>query len=155
MPGEGIKEMSGPPTFRSIRTTGTNAGSPTGRRAAAAMFANGTSAPQVAAVLEVSTKAAYQWRRTWVAGGVEALGSKGRPGPPRRLNAAQVKRLEAKTGCRSGCGRLRRGPAVDAGPGGGADRCHVPPEAQPAGRVGATAPYGLEPAAAGAPGGRA
>src|SRR5437867_7704669 len=35
------------------------------RRAAAAMFANGTSAPQVAAVLEVSTKAAYQWRRTW------------------------------------------------------------------------------------------
>jgi hypothetical protein len=26
-----FKEMSGPPTFRSTRTTGTNAGSPTGR----------------------------------------------------------------------------------------------------------------------------
>jgi transposase len=57
------------------------------------MFADGMSAVQVAAVLEVSTKSAYAWRRAWVAGGEQALVSKGAPGPDRRLSDAQVQRL--------------------------------------------------------------
>jgi transposase len=60
------------------------------------MFAEGMAAPGVAAVLEVSTKAAYAWRRAWVAGGVGALASKGRPGPARRLSEEQVRRLEQR-----------------------------------------------------------
>jgi transposase len=64
------------------------------RRRAAAMFAKGTPAPEVAAVLEVSTKAAYVWRRAWLAGGVQALASKGPPGPDRSLSQAQVDQLE-------------------------------------------------------------
>lgn len=57
------------------------------------MFADGMSAVQVAAVLEVSTKSAYAWRRAWVAGGQEALASRGAPGPRRRLSQAQQQRL--------------------------------------------------------------
>jgi putative transposase len=57
------------------------------------MFADGMSAVQVAAVLEVSTKSAYAWRRAWAAGGEQALASKGAPGPDRRLSQAQVQRL--------------------------------------------------------------
>jgi transposase len=57
------------------------------------MFADGMSAVQVATVLEVSTKSAYAWRRAWVAGGEQALVSKGAPGPDRRLSDAQVQRL--------------------------------------------------------------
>jgi putative transposase len=57
------------------------------------MFADGMSAVQVAAVLEVSTKSAYAWRRVWAAGGEQALASKGAPGPDRRLSQAQVQRL--------------------------------------------------------------
>jgi transposase len=57
------------------------------------MFADGMSAVQVAAALEVSTKSAYAWRRAWVAGGVQALVSKGAPGPDPRLSQAQVQRL--------------------------------------------------------------
>jgi hypothetical protein len=71
------------------------------RRRAAAMFAEGMPAPEVAAVLEVSTKAAYAWRRDWLAGGVQALASKGPPGPQPTLLQAQVDRLER---------RLKRGP---------------------------------------------
>ncbi|MFI6078660.1 helix-turn-helix domain-containing protein, partial [Actinoplanes sp. NPDC051343] len=41
------------------------------RRQAAQLFALGRSAVEVAGLLEVSTKSAYQWRRVWVAGGVE------------------------------------------------------------------------------------
>lgn len=67
------------------------------------MFAAGMSAPRVAAVLEVSTKAAYQWRRVWKAGGVQALASKGAPGPARKLTDAQVRRLRRK---------LEEGPAA-------------------------------------------
>ena len=37
------------------------------------MFADGVSAPQVAAELEISTKSAYAWRRAWKAGGEQAL----------------------------------------------------------------------------------
>ena len=65
------------------------------RRRAAEMFAQSRTAPQVAAALEISTKAAYQWRRAWAAGGPDALASKGPPGPDRVLNPAQVARLLA------------------------------------------------------------
>jgi len=64
------------------------------RRRAAAMFAEGIPAPQVAATLEVSTKAAYAWRRAWATGGVQALASKGSPGPPPTLSPTQVDQLE-------------------------------------------------------------
>ena len=47
------------------------------RQQAAVLFAQGRSAVEVAAMLEVSTKSAYQWRRAWVVGGAEALESKG------------------------------------------------------------------------------
>jgi putative transposase len=57
------------------------------------MFADGMTAVQVAAALEVSTKSAYAWRRAWAAGGEQALASKGAPGPQRRLSDAQVRRL--------------------------------------------------------------
>jgi putative transposase len=63
------------------------------RREAARMFADGMTAVQVAAALEVSTKSAYAWRRAWAAGGEQALASKGAPGPQRRLFDAQVQRL--------------------------------------------------------------
>jgi putative transposase len=64
------------------------------RHQAAAMFAEGVPAAEVAAVLEVSTKAAYAWRRAWVAGGMQALASKGPPGPDRSLSDEQVEQLE-------------------------------------------------------------
>ena len=67
------------------------------------MFAGGATAPQVAAALEVSTKSAYEWRRAWTAGGVEALASKGPPGPDPVLSDAQLARLKQ---------RLERGPAA-------------------------------------------
>ena len=67
------------------------------------MFADGLGAIEVAAALEVSTKAAYTWRRAWVAGGADALASKGAPGPARKLSADQVARLAA---------RLDEGPAA-------------------------------------------
>jgi transposase len=50
---------------------------------------------EVAAALEISTKSAYQWRRRWIAGGLDALASKGPPGPERALTARQVARLLA------------------------------------------------------------
>jgi transposase len=65
------------------------------RLRAAGMFAEGVSAAEVAAALEVSTKSVYQWRRLWAAGGVDALASKGPPGPDRALTPAQVQRLLA------------------------------------------------------------
>jgi transposase len=67
------------------------------------MFAEGLSVSQVAVALEVSTKSAYQWRRAWVAGGHDALASKGPPGPDRALTRKQVARLLAA---------LQEGPAV-------------------------------------------
>ena len=51
---------------------------------------------QVARVLEVSTKSAYQWRRTWAAGGVAALVSKGAAGPDPKLSQAQLSRLKTQ-----------------------------------------------------------
>src|SRR5690349_11138357 len=73
------------------------------RRRAAQMFADGAPPSQVAAVLEVSVKSARLWRRAWTAGGVEALASKGPPGPDRVLSDAQLARLRA---------RLELGPAA-------------------------------------------
>ena len=60
------------------------------------MFAAGIDPRQVAAVLEVSTKSAYTWRRAWVAGGEAALASKGPSGPDRVLSEAQVATLVSK-----------------------------------------------------------
>jgi hypothetical protein len=42
--------------------------------------------------LEVSTKSAYQWRRVWVAGGAQALASKGVSGPDPKLSDEQLAR---------------------------------------------------------------
>lgn len=67
------------------------------------MFADGASAVEVAAVLEVSTKSAYEWRRAWAAGGVDALASKGPSGPDPALSDAQLARLRE---------RLEQGPAA-------------------------------------------
>lgn len=67
------------------------------------MFADGMTAVQVAAALEVSTKSAYAWRRAWVAGGPVGLASRGASGPRRRLSDDQMARLEL---------RLAEGPAA-------------------------------------------
>jgi transposase len=67
------------------------------------MFADGKSAVEVAGLLEVSTKSAYQWRRVWVAGGAQALASKGASGPDPKLSDEQLARLKA---------RLALGPAA-------------------------------------------
>jgi transposase len=56
------------------------------RQRAAQLFADGRSAIEVAGLLEVSTKSAYQWRRAWVAGGALALASKGPSGPDPKLS---------------------------------------------------------------------
>ncbi|MGW3467854.1 helix-turn-helix domain-containing protein [Saccharopolyspora sp. NPDC000995] len=73
------------------------------RRQAAEMFQAGASPPEVARSLEISEKSARAWRRAWTAGGVEALASKGRPGPKTKLNQQQIARLEQA---------LRDGPAA-------------------------------------------
>jgi putative transposase len=73
------------------------------RARAAELFVQGRSALEVAEVLEVSTKSAYQWRRAWIAGGVTALGSKGASGPDPKLCDAQLARLRE---------RLEQGPAA-------------------------------------------
>ena len=73
------------------------------RQRAALLFAQGRSAVEVAGLLEVSTKSAYQWRRDWIAGGVEALASRGPSGPAPRLSEEQLARLKA---------RLELGPAA-------------------------------------------
>ena len=73
------------------------------RRQAAELFAQGMRAVEVAGVLEVSTKSAYQWRRAWVTGGSAALTSKGASGPDPKLSDEQLARLEQ---------RLDEGPAA-------------------------------------------
>lgn len=64
------------------------------RRQAAALFASGVSALEVAAQLEISAKSARAWRRAWVAGGPAALSSKGPSGPVSRLSPQQLGELE-------------------------------------------------------------
>jgi transposase len=73
------------------------------RQRAAVLFAQGRSAVEVAGLLEVSTKSAYQWRRAWVAGGAQALASRGPAGPAPKLSDEQLARLKA---------RLELGPAA-------------------------------------------
>jgi transposase len=73
------------------------------RQRAAQLFADGRSAVEVAGLLEVSTKSAYQWRRAWAAGGAQALVSKGPSGPESKLSDEQLSRLKA---------RLELGPAA-------------------------------------------
>jgi putative transposase len=73
------------------------------RQEAAALFAAGVSAVEVAARLEVSPKSAYTWRRAWVAGGAQALASKGSGGAASKLSKQQVLRLQQ---------RLEAGPAA-------------------------------------------
>jgi len=64
------------------------------RMQAAEMFAADIPAGQVAARLEVSEKSAYTWRRAWLAGGDDALRSKGPSGQTSRLSDKQLARLE-------------------------------------------------------------
>src|SRR5277367_4035775 len=71
------------------------------RLQAAEKFADNADAGQVASSLRVSTKAVYQWRRAWQAGGDGALASKGAGGNPCKLDEAQIAQLLA---------------ALDAGP---------------------------------------
>ena len=73
------------------------------RQRAAELFEADVSAIEVAQQLEVSTKSAYQWRRVWVAGGVQALASRGAAGPDPKLSDDQLARLRA---------RLELGPAT-------------------------------------------
>ena len=66
------------------------------RQRAAELFAADVSAVEVAQQLEVSTKSAYQWRRVWVAGGAQALVSKGTSGPDPKLSDEQLLRLRQR-----------------------------------------------------------
>jgi len=73
------------------------------RRQAADLFAAGVTAVDVAVRLEVSTKSAYAWRRAWLAGGTDALASKGSGGARGKLSERQVLGLQQ---------RLQAGPAA-------------------------------------------
>jgi transposase len=71
------------------------------RLQAAQMFEQDVGPVQVARLLRVSTKSAYQWWRRWRAGGPAALASRGADGAVCRLDEQQLARLRA---------------ALDAGP---------------------------------------
>jgi transposase len=71
------------------------------RLQAAQMYDQGMDAVQVAGLLRVSTKSAYQWRRAWRSGGEAALASKGPGGNGCKLDDGRLARLRA---------------ALDAGP---------------------------------------
>ena len=73
------------------------------RARAAQLFAAGVKPVEVARELQVSTKSAYQWRRTFAAGGAAALASKGASGPDPKLSDEQLDRLRE---------RLEQGPAA-------------------------------------------
>ena len=100
--------MSGPLIFMRYGDGGGLDQAERGRREllrlrAADLFAQGMRAVEVARVLEVSTKSAYQWRRAWVAGGPDALVSRGASGPDPKLSDEQLARLRE---------RLEQGPAA-------------------------------------------
>ena len=59
------------------------------------MFEQDAGPVQVARLLRVSTKSAYQWRRRWRAGGPAALASRGAGGAVCRLDEQQLARLRA------------------------------------------------------------
>jgi transposase len=65
------------------------------RLQAAAMFAQDADPVEIARSLRVSTRSVYQWRRSWRAGGDEALASKGPAGSACRLDDAQLAELRA------------------------------------------------------------
>ena len=65
------------------------------RLQAAQMFEQGIKPAQVARLLRVSTKSAYQWRRGWRTGGEAALASKGPGGNACKLGEDQLARLRA------------------------------------------------------------
>ena len=71
------------------------------RLQAAGMYEQGMNPVQVAGLLRVSTKSAYQWHRAWESGGEAALASKGPGGTGCKLDDDQLARLRA---------------ALDAGP---------------------------------------
>jgi transposase len=71
------------------------------RLQAAGMYEQGMSPVEVAGLLRVSTKSAYQWHRTWESGGEAALASKGPGGTGCKLDDEELTRLRA---------------ALDAGP---------------------------------------
>src|SRR5215831_19794834 len=96
------------------------------RLQAAQLFEQDVSPVQVARGLRVSTKSAYQWRRRWRAGGEAALASNGAGGAVCRLSAGQVARLRGALEGGPAAWGVGPRPAVDAGPGGHADRPAVP-----------------------------
>ena len=65
------------------------------RLQAAQMLEQGIKPVQVARLLRVSAKSAYQWRRRWRAGGEAALASRGPGGAACRLDERQLARLRA------------------------------------------------------------
>jgi transposase-like protein len=73
------------------------------RLQAAALFARGVPAAQVARQLRVSHNAVYVWRRRWLADGEAGLVSKGPSGTGCRLSQVQLGRLAAA---------LQEGPAA-------------------------------------------
>ncbi len=73
------------------------------RYVAAEMFAAGASDRQVAERFRVTRMSVNRWRRTWQAGGLEALASKGAGGARCRLTGGQTERLQAE---------LQAGPAA-------------------------------------------
>jgi transposase len=71
------------------------------RLRAAQMYDQGMDPVQIAGLLRVSAKSAYQWRRAWASGGEAALASRGPGGTGCKLDDGQLARLRA---------------ALDAGP---------------------------------------
>jgi transposase len=70
---------------------------------AAELFAQGVSALEVARRFRVTRMSTHRWYRTWQAGGIEALASKGAGGEKCRLDERRLQRLRAE---------LERGPAA-------------------------------------------
>src|SRR5215468_1019791 len=95
------------------------------RMEAAGRFARGDAIGQIARDLRVTEGSVRRWHRAWRDGGTEALRSKG-PVPRERLSPQQWARLGARAGQGPAGARVRRGPALDAGPDQDADRQAVP-----------------------------
>jgi transposase len=64
------------------------------RLRAAELFAQGRSQAEVAHELGVSRQAVSRWHARWLAGGIEALRSRGPTGPDPKLSAADLGRVE-------------------------------------------------------------